>query len=117
MAHCHAHMALIDVAMPTAPCRAAILGTLRPALTRARALCSAQLDNQMLHGQLPNATLRLCDFGFSKSSDQSVCKSMCGTPEYMAPEVLFEQQVGAASTLAPCMRHFSKERWRRARFI
>ena len=49
----------------------------------------------MLHGQLPDATLRLCDFGFSKSSDQSVCKSMCGTPEYMAPEVLFEQQVSS----------------------
>ncbi len=58
-----------------------------------------QLDNQMLHGELPDATLRLCDFGFSKSSDQSVCKSMCGTPEYMAPEVLFEQQVSQAARL------------------
>ena len=55
----------------------------------------------MLHGELPNATLRLCDFGFSKSSDQSVCKSMCGTPEYMAPEVLFEQQVSDSMCRQP----------------
>jgi serine/threonine protein kinase len=59
-------------------------------------VAAAQLDNQMLHGDLPCATLKLCDFGFSKNSDlQSTCKSMCGTPEYMAPEVLFEQQVCA----------------------
>ena len=65
-----------------------------PTIALSGTVPAAQLDNQMLHGDLPGATLKLCDFGFSKNSDlQSTCKSMCGTPEYMAPEVLFEQQV------------------------
>ena len=50
-----------------------------------------QLDNLMLKGQWPDVSLKMCDFGYSKDeSKQSVSKSTCGTPEYMAPEVLFE---------------------------
>ena len=45
----------------------------------------------MLKGQWPDVSLKMCDFGYSKDeSKQSVSKSTCGTPEYMAPEVLFE---------------------------
>ena len=49
---------------------------------------SLQLDNMLLHGPWPRPQLKLCDFGFSKNEVmQSVSKSTCGTPEYMAPEV------------------------------
>ena len=59
------------------------------------ALCNVQLDNIMLHGDWPRPILKICDFGYSKDEvGQSVSKSTCGTPEYMAPEVLFEEKVG-----------------------
>jgi serine/threonine-protein kinase SRK2 len=52
-----------------------------------------KLDNMLLHGPWPRPQLKLCDFGFSKNEVvQSVSKSTCGTPEYMAPEVLFEMK-------------------------
>jgi len=52
-----------------------------------------KLDNMLLHGPWPRPVLKLCDFGFSKNEVvQSVSKSTCGTPEYMAPEVLFESK-------------------------
>lgn len=47
----------------------------------------AQLDNILLQGDAP-AVLKLCDFGYSKDGNvESDCKTACGTPEYMAPEV------------------------------
>lgn len=50
-----------------------------------------KLDNMLLQGRGSRPLLRICDFGFSKDEmGQSACKSTCGTPEYMAPEVLFE---------------------------
>jgi serine/threonine-protein kinase SRK2 len=37
-------------------------------------------------GALP--IVKLCDFGYSKAENfGSGCKTACGTPEYMAPEV------------------------------
>ena len=46
-----------------------------------------QLDNVLLSGQDPQL-VKLCDFGYSKDGDlESACKTTCGTPEYMAPEV------------------------------
>lgn len=51
-------------------------------------ILAPQLDNMLLHGPWPRPQLKLCDFGFSKNEVvQSVSKSTCGTPEYMAPEV------------------------------
>lgn len=50
-------------------------------------LVTLQLDNILLHGDAP-AILKLCDFGYSKDGEtESDCKTACGTPEYMAPEV------------------------------
>lgn len=47
-----------------------------------------KLDNMMLNG---GCELKMCDFGFSKDVvGQSTCKSSCGTPEYIAPELLFQ---------------------------
>jgi serine/threonine protein kinase len=46
-----------------------------------------QLDNVLLSGLDPQL-VKLCDFGYSKDGDlESACKTTCGTPEYMAPEV------------------------------
>ena len=48
----------------------------------------AQLDNVLLDGASPRPNIKLCDFGYSKDEvTQSVCKTACGTPEYMSPEV------------------------------
>jgi len=48
-----------------------------------------QLDNVLIDhrgGGLP--IVKLCDFGYSKAENfGSGCKTACGTPEYMAPEV------------------------------
>ena len=42
--------------------------------------------------------LKMCDFGYSKDEEhQSISKSTCGTPEYMAPEVLVPCQRKPAS--------------------
>ncbi len=46
----------------------------------------------LLHSSGPRPLLKLCDFGFSRVEVPSKqCDSSCGTPEYMAPEVLFEE--------------------------
>jgi serine/threonine-protein kinase SRK2 len=42
----------------------------------------------LLDGRQPRPNVKLCDFGYSKDEvTQSVCKTACGTPEYMSPEV------------------------------
>lgn len=54
--------------------------------------------------------MQMCDFGYSKDeAGQSISKSTCGTPEYMAPEVLFEDRyVRAIAKTGPnnLRRHF-----------
>lgn len=63
-----------------------------------------KLDNLMLHGCWPSPILKICDFGFSTDeAGQSMPSSTCGTPEYMAPEVLFESRYeGSAADLWSC---------------
>ncbi|TKR64850.1 hypothetical protein L596_025327 [Steinernema carpocapsae] len=52
-------------------------------------------QNMMLHceGQVQKweqLTVKLCDFGFAGVlSEQQMCYSVCGSPVYMAPEVMF----------------------------
>mmetsp|Transcript_7196 Transcript_7196/g.21173 ORF Transcript_7196/g.21173 Transcript_7196/m.21173 type:complete len:450 (-) Transcript_7196:3238-4587(-) len=48
-----------------------------------------KLDNILLHGRGERPVVKICDFGYSKDEVAgSICKTACGTPEYMAPEVL-----------------------------
>lgn len=64
----------------------------------------AQLDNILLQGDAP-AVLKLCDFGYSKDGNlESDCKTACGTPEYMAPEVLGPPPATAAAPSPVCTR-------------
>jgi serine/threonine protein kinase len=47
-----------------------------------------QLDNCLIDATRGAPLVKLCDFGYSKAENLgSGCKTACGTPEYMAPEV------------------------------
>ena len=77
-----------DMTLPTLECHVLSWSQLYWKVSDALLLPIAQLDNMLLHGPWPRPQLKLCDFGFSKNEVvQSVSKSTCGTPEYMAPEV------------------------------
>ncbi|KAK1355055.1 SnRK2 serine threonine protein kinase8 [Heracleum sosnowskyi] len=55
-----------------------------------------KLANTLLDGS-PVPNLKICDFGFSKSSMlHSTPKSTVGTPEYIAPEVLLRKNMMAS---------------------
>ena len=88
----------------------------------------AQLDNVLIDhrgGGLP--IVKLCDFGYSKAENfGSGCKTACGTPEYMAPEVgslpcFTGQQPDASShSMRPrngtlCLPHYTLKRMRAVR--
>jgi len=44
-----------------------------------------KLDNILLDQQ---GNVKICDFGVSKIMTQSVIKEQCGTPAYLAPEII-----------------------------
>lgn len=54
-----------------------------------------KLENLLLQNDQLFPQLKLCDFGYSKNHDDSLPKSMVGSPNYMAPEVLNMQQYDA----------------------
>lgn len=41
--------------------------------------------------------IALTDFGLAKKIDREMAETMCGTPEYMAPEVIDPQPYGKAA--------------------
>ena len=48
-----------------------------------------KLENTLLDDSLPRPNVKLCDFGYSKNEFvDSRPKSVSGTPDYIAPEVL-----------------------------
>jgi serine/threonine-protein kinase SRK2 len=49
-----------------------------------------KLENTLIGGSRPGTLIKICDFGYSKRPEveQSQCKSIVGTPAYLAPEVL-----------------------------
>ena len=51
-------------------------------------MSDTQLDNCLIDATRGAPLVKLCDFGYSKAENLgSGCKTACGTPEYMAPEV------------------------------
>ena len=44
-----------------------------------------KLENVLIH----NGIVKLCDFGFSIFMKEDMCKTICGTPLFMSPELLF----------------------------
>lgn len=55
------------------------------------AIRDIKLDNCLIESSHGAPLVKLCDFGYSKAENfGSGCKTACGTPEYMAPEVLTE---------------------------
>ncbi len=74
--------------MPWAQDRLAGVEPLVLALCLRQVLIALQLDNVLLDGSQPLPIIKMCDFGYSKDEVAgSLCKTACGTPEYMAPEV------------------------------
>ncbi|CAL5225961.1 g8763 [Coccomyxa viridis] len=51
-----------------------------------------KLENVLLGGDKKNPVIKLTDFGFSKSDLDSIPTTICGTPGYMAPEVLMGRE-------------------------
>lgn len=63
-----------------------------------------KLENTLLMDESERPLLKLCDFGYSKDEYQgSACKTLCGTPEYVAPEVLAQSNYdGKAADVWSC---------------
>ena len=68
-------------------------------LPRKRQLKCAAMQNTLIGGTKPGTLVKICDFGYSKRPEveQSQCKSVVGTPAYLAPEVR------ASATLLPLL--------------
>ena len=57
-----------------------------------------KLENLLLHGELPKAVVKIADFGLSKVfSSNATLSTVCGSPLYMAPELLMLDQKSAYS--------------------
>ena len=52
-----------------------------------------------------DGTCKLCDMGIAKSV-VGMTFTLCGTPEYMAPEVPRAERSGVARVSYPCKLHF-----------
>ena len=53
-------------------------------------------DNILLDG---SGFIKLADFGFSKVSESNRTYTLCGTPEYLAPEFLLNQKEGYGNSI------------------
>eukprot|EP00892_Ulva_mutabilis_P002402 jgi/Ulvmu1/12162/UM085_0026.1 len=57
-----------------------------------------KLENLLLDGELPKAVVKIADFGLSKVfSSNATLSTVCGSPLYMAPELLMLDQKSAYS--------------------
>lgn len=57
-----------------------------------------KLENLLLDGDLPKSTVKIADFGLSKVfSSNATLSTVCGSPLYMAPELLMLDQKSAYS--------------------
>ena len=57
-------------------------------------------QNLLLSSMAPNATLKIADFGFARyMQQQDLAETLCGSPLYMAPEILRFQKYDAKADL------------------
>ena len=63
-----------------------------------------KLENTLLDAHMPLPNVKLCDFGYSKNEFvDSRPKTVSGTPDYIAPEVLLNDQYdGKKSDIWSC---------------
>ena len=54
-------------------------------------------QNLLLSDTTPGAVLKIADFGFARNlQPQGLAETLCGSPLYMAPEILHFHKVGGA---------------------
>ena len=66
-----------------------------------------KLENTLIGGTKPGTLVKICDFGYSKRPEveMSQCKSVVGTPAYLAPEVRLQDAAYiACKRRTPCWR-------------
>lgn len=51
-------------------------------------------ENLLFDSNEPTATLKISDFGFARFSTDSLMSTLCGTPCYVAPEIINQEQYG-----------------------
>ena len=56
-------------------------------------------QNLLLSHDGPDAVLKIADFGFARSLTQGMAETLCGSPLYMAPEILRYQKYDAKADL------------------
>jgi calcium/calmodulin-dependent protein kinase I len=57
-----------------------------------------KLENLLLATPQDIRKVKIADFGLAKKAQESQMETICGTPQYVAPEVI---QVGSSQTEAP----------------
>lgn len=60
-------------------------------------LSPPQPENILLSNKTAGAVIKLCDFGFAKHCVESVLMTRCGSPGYVAPEVIEGKPYGKAA--------------------
>lgn len=61
-------------------------------------------ENLLLTSQHDDAHIKLADFGFARSVLQGYVSTQCGTPGYVAPEILRAEPYGTVSKLTHALR-------------
>lgn len=51
-------------------------------------------ENLLFESTEPTATLKISDFGFARFTNNSLMSTMCGTPCYVAPEIINKEEYG-----------------------
>lgn len=67
-------------------------------------------QNLLLSDDGPNPTLKIADFGFARDlQPQGLAETLCGSPLYMAPEILQYHRCGGrgrSARSAPCFEQW-----------
>lgn len=57
------------------------------------------MENLLLQSYDDNATVKVCDFGFAKYASSSTLLTQCGSPLYVAPEIVNKEPYGKAADM------------------